>query len=202
MTEAQLIKLLGRPLTAIEKTNLTLYLDIATEALEELICSPIAPVTETRTFDIREGYSTVFLDILRSVTEVKIDGDIIDSSSYELRQWDKRNATWYNSLVFDTKFKSYQKEITVTGEWGFETTPYSVPSGLQVLLAGLFAQISKVNKTDSTIESKQVEDFRVTFNADIDIDEDFMNKYRTLLNKYSVCNLGNLRHERKTYGCI
>ncbi len=198
MTEAQLIKLLGRSLTTVEKTNLTLYLDIATEALEELICSPIAPVSETRIFDIREGYSTAFVDILRSVTEVKIDGDIIDSSSYELRQWDKRTADWYNSLVFDNKFKSYQKEITVTGEWGFETT---TPSGLQVLLAGLFAQISKVNKTDSTIESKQVEDFRVTFN-EIDIDEDFMNKYRTLLNKYSVCNLGNLRHERKTYGCI
>lgn len=119
MTQEQLESLLGRPLTANEIANKDLYLNIATEALEELICSPIADVTETRTFDIREGYSTVFTDIFRSVSEVKIDGTIIDPSNYSLRQWDKRNADWYNSLVFDTRFRSYQKEIEITAEWGF-----------------------------------------------------------------------------------
>lgn len=120
MTEQQLVKLLGRPLTSIESANLELYLNIATEALEELICSPIADIEETRTFDIREGYSTVFVDIFRSVSEVKIDGTVIDSSQYSPRQWDKRNADWYNSLVFDNKFRSYQKEIEITAIWGFE----------------------------------------------------------------------------------
>lgn len=71
-----------------------------------------------------------------------------------------------------------------------------MPYGIQVLLAGLFAQVSKVNKTDSSIESKQVEDFRITFKADSDLDQDFYNKYSTFINKYSMCNIGYLRHEK------
>lgn len=120
MTEEQVSALLGRPLTSNEATNFDLYLDIATEALEELICTPIADVVETRIFDIREGYSTVFIDIFRSVSEVKIDGTVIDPSEYSVRQWDKRTADWYNSLVFDSRFRSYNAEIEVTAEWGFD----------------------------------------------------------------------------------
>ena len=119
MNAEQMAKLLGRPLTPIEVANFALYLDIATEALEELICTPIADVVETRIFDIREGYSTVFINIFRSISEVKIDGVVIDPSQYSLRQWDKRIAGWYNSLVFDSRFLT-AKEIEVTAVWGFD----------------------------------------------------------------------------------
>lgn len=119
MDTTQIANLLGRPLTSIEIANFELYIDIAEEALEELICTPITDVTETRTFDIREGYSTAFVDIFRTVSEVKIDGTIIDPSEYSLRQWNKRTGDWYNSIVFDNRFRHDQKEIEVTAEWGF-----------------------------------------------------------------------------------
>lgn len=77
-----------------------------------------------------------------------------------------------------------------------------MPYGIQVLLAGLFAQVSKINKTDSSISSKQVEDFRITFNTNIEIDEEFRNKYSTFISKYSRCNIGNLRHESKYHDRI
>jgi len=204
MDTTQIAKLLGRPLTSNETANFDLYIDIAEEALEGLICSPITDIEEARTFDIREGYSTAFLDIFRSVSEVMIDGEIIDSSDYSLRQWDKRSASWYNSLVFDDRFKSYQGEVTVTAEWGFaepeEGQPSNIPIGLQMILAGLFAQVSKVNRTDSSIASKQVEDFRITFNVNNDLDAEFLNKYGSFVAKYSTCGVGYLRHERKHYG--
>lgn len=190
MDQATLEALLGRPLTPTEVDNLELYVNIATEALEDLICTTIANTTETRTFDLREGYSTAFVDLFRSVTEVKVDGVVKDAGDYSKRQWDKRTATWYNSLVFKCRFGRCDKEITVTGQWGFET----VPSDLQAVLAGLFDLVTKKNKQDASISSKQVEDFRISFNADSDLDEEFSSKYAKTISKYSLCDIPYVLH--------
>lgn len=187
MTQSQLEALLGRPLTPTEVTNLTLYLDIANEALETLICTPITNVTGTRTFDTREGYSTVFLDIIRSVSEVKVDGNV--TTDYSLRQWDKRNGSWYNSLVFDKRFRKVQ-EVEVTGAWGFDP----VPNDLRSVIAHLFAQVSAKNTFDGTIASKQVEDFRISYHANVTQDDDFTNKYGSIISKYSMCDIPYVKH--------
>lgn len=197
MNQAQLEALLGRPLTSIEETNLTLYLQIATDTLESMLCTPIAPATGTRTFNVREGYRTVFVDIFRTVTEVKINGNITDSSKWSHRQWDKRNGEWYNSLVFKDAFNNSDDEITVTGEWGFVTSPtYDVPSDLQAVLAGLFDLITKKNKLNSAVKSKQTEDFRITFADDVNLDADFQLKFGSTIDKYSLCNIGYVRNGR------
>jgi hypothetical protein len=196
MTKTEMIALLGRPLTPVEDTNFSKYLNIATESLEELICTLIEDVEETRTYDLREGYSTAFVDIFHDVSEVKIDGEVIDSSTYSARQWDRRNGSWYNSLVFDDPFTPQQSEIEITAEWGFQSgsgEDSDLPLDLQAVLAGLFAQITKKNKYDPTISSKQVEDFRISFRADADLDEEFYNKYRRTISKYSLCHIGNLQ---------
>lgn len=207
MTKEEMIALLGRPLTPVEDTNFTKYLNISIEALEELICTLIDGEEETRIFDLREGYSTAFLDIFHTVSEVKIDDVVKDPSEYSLRQWDRRSGSWYNSLVFEDTFKSYNKEIEVTAEWGFEATSgdeSGLPLDLQSVLAGLFAQITKKNKYDPTVQSKQVEDFRITFKTDADLDEEFYNKYSKTLSKYSLCDIPYLKHGkvcRHNYGC-
>lgn len=195
MDATKLAALLGRPLTANETANVNLYLDIAWQALEELICTPIAPVTETRTFNVREGYSTAFLDIFRAISQVKVDGTVIDPSKYSKRQWDKRTATWFNSIVLSDKFTEVDTEIEVTGDWGFVTTPtYSVPSDLQLLIAGLFDLITKKNNYNPSVKSKQVEDFRITFADDLDLDSEFSKQYVSTIAKYSLCNIGYMRH--------
>lgn len=195
MTQAELEKLLGRSLTATEIANREIYLDIATEALEDMICTPIADEENaTRIFDTRKGYQTAFVDIFRTVTEVKLDGDVIDPSVYEPRQWEKRNGAWFNSIVFDNAI-STRGDLEVTADWGFvvgeETN--TVPVGLQTVLAGLFAQITKRNQTDGTVASKAVEDFSITFNKDVDLDEAFYQKYGATLKKYSLCGIGTIR---------
>ena len=194
INKQELIALLGRPLTPVEDTNLDLYIDIATQSLEELICSPIEDVNETRVFDLREGYSTAFVDIFWNVTEVKVDGKV--RSDYQVRQWNRRNGSWYNSLVFDCRFTDCDREIEVTADWGFtpNSGASSLPADLQSVLAGLFAQITKKNKFDPTVASKQVEDFRISFRADVDLDDEFYKLYGKTISKYSLCDIPNLQH--------
>lgn len=189
MTQPELEALLGRSLTSTEVTNLTLYLEIATSNLNDLLCTTTNEVTETRTFDTRSGYKTAFVGIVQNVTEVKLDDDVISSDEYTLRQWDKRTADWYNAIVFDDAITA--DEITVTGTWGFASG--TLPNDLNMVLANLFDLITKRNKFDGTIASKRVEDFQINFNTDSDLDDEFYNKYSKILSKYSLCDIPNIQ---------
>lgn len=199
MTQEEMSALLGRSLTPTEDTNFETYLDIAELALEDLICTPVESVTETRVFDTRKGYSTAFVDIFNEVETVKLNGEEVDEADYSLRQWDKRNGSWYNSFVFDHKLTCDEDEIEVTANWGFGSEEDSgddsdLPVDLQNVLAGLFAQITRKNKFDATVQSKQVEDFRITFNTDADLDIEFYQTYGNALKKYSLCDIPNIQH--------
>jgi len=189
MTQSELEALLGRSLTSTEVTNLTLYLEIATSNLNDLLCTTTNEVTEARTFDTRKGYKTAFVGIFQSVTEVKLDDNAISSDEYTLRQWDKRTADWYNAIVFDDAITA--DEITVTGTWGFASG--TLPNDLNMVLANLFDLITKRNKFDGTIASKRVEDFQINFNTDSDLDDEFYNKYSKILSKYSLCDIPNIQ---------
>lgn len=193
MTETKLAALLGRPLTALETTNYKLYLDIASERLQELLCFPLTEVTETRYFSAREGYSTVFVGAIQSVSEVKLNGSI--STDYTPYLWDSRNSQWFNSLVFNEKFDA-NDEVEITGDWGF----CPIPNDLGQLLAKLFNLVSSGAAADSNIASKQVEDFRVTFKGATSTTEDLSDEERLIeanaqtINKYSLCNIGQVRN--------
>lgn len=191
MKEAQISALLGRPLTDVETTNFKLYLKIANEALESLTCMSFCDQSDPKTFDTRKGYSTLYTDIFTEINEVKINGTVIDSSKYSKRQWGKRNGSWYNAIVFDTRFDDCQKEVEVSAVWGFNN---GIPADLQSVLAGLFDLIGRKNKIDPTIQNKKVEDFSITFRADVDLDEEFDRKYSSVLTKYSMCDIPNVQH--------
>jgi hypothetical protein len=199
MTKEQLIALLGRPLTPVEDANFELYLDIAMQHLEQLICTSLAETSgdETVVYDVREGYRTLFTDVFTELTEVKIDGTVIEPSKYSIRQWDKRRGSWYNSIVFDSKFSDCDDEVEVTAEWGFNT----IPSDLLAVLAGLFDLITKKNNLNPSIASKQVEDYRISFRADVDLDADFESKYASTLSKYSMCDIPNVQHGKVCKVC-
>lgn len=191
MKQSEMSALLGRPLTSIEDTNFKTYLNIATQELEELLCITLCNGDDgTRTFDADEGYRTVFADIFTEVTEVKVDGDVVDPEDYSPRQWDKRNASWYNSIVFDTKFRE-ESEVEITADWGFS----SVPNDLKSLLAGLFSQVTSKNSA-SLVTSKQVEDFRIAFRADTTAVGQLLMDNATTVRKYSMCDIRPIRSGR------
>lgn len=189
MDKSLVSSLLGRSLTVTENTNFKLYLNIAKESLDDILCTNLCDDSDTRIFDANEGYSTVWVDIFTEVSEVKINGNVVDN--YTVRQNDRRNGSWYNSLVFNCRF-SCDEEVEVTADFGFDT----MPNDLQAVWAGLFDLVTKKNRFDGTIQSKQVEDFRITFNTDTDLDAEFYKNYGATIDKYSNCNKQGLRHGR------
>lgn len=194
MKKPEMIALLGRPLTSVEDTNFETYLNIATQQLEELLCITLCCDDGTRVYDANEGYRTVFADIFTEVTEVKVDGDVIDPEDYSVRQWDKRNARWYNSLVFANKFRR-DTEVEITAEWGFSP----MPSDLKSLLAGLFGLVSKKNSA-SLVSSKQVEDFRVSIRTDVTALNQLLTDNESTVKKYGMCDIRTIRSGKVYHG--
>lgn len=188
MTRAKLESLLGRSLTPNEVTNLTLYLDIATDSLEDMLCMSLTTETSTREFGAREGYSTLFTGAFTDVSEVTVDESVIDESQYKFRQWNKSNAEWFNSIVFNYPQSG---TVKVTADWGFGDC---MPNDLQLLLARSFDQISKSNTSQGSIQSKQVEDFRITYKNDVTQRDQFLMDNGLIIQKYSLCNIGNVQH--------
>lgn len=187
MDQTKLEALLGRTLTAREITNLKLYLNIAKQNLQDLLCINLdcGNSITAKTFSAREGYSTVFLDTFTEVEEVKVDGEVV--TNYHLAFFDNRNSSFYNAIVFGTAFRS-EKTIEITASWGFET----IPNDLSQLWAQMFAITSKKYSTGS-VKSKRVEDFYITY-GDLTDEQVFADQNALTISKYSLCNVGYVLH--------
>lgn len=187
MTQSELEALLGRSLTQREANNLDLYLDIAKDNLETLLCFDVCDETSNpRTFEVRDGYRTLYTGIFTEIVSVTIDGETV--SNYHAAQWDNRNADWFNSIVFDDPLTD--KEVTVDAVWGFD----EMPKDLKHLLAQLFATTSQ-KFTARDVKSKKNEDFSITFGDKSD-DELFAERNQKTIAKYSLCGIGEVQSGR------
>jgi hypothetical protein len=171
MTESTLEKLLGRPLTQIEKDNQ--YLKIAIAQLESLVCMNLTIDTEDRVFDVREGYQTVFTDLFTTINS------ITGITDYEVRQWDRRNADWYNSVIIDTQ----ESEVTINADWGICSPE------LQQLIVKMFKMLTSSKRL---VKTKEIEDYRVTYNDNTEYQQ-FLADNAQIINKYSLCTIGQIR---------
>lgn len=186
LSKEQAAKLLNRSLTSAETENFSLYLKIATQRLEELLCMDFSSDDGERTYETRSGYRAVYIDPFTAVNSITIDGNEVDADDYTLKQNDRLNASWYNIVEFDTA-RSGQK-IVVDADWGFGSCPYD----LQLLLAKLFAQGSVEQTQDNQVKSKKIEDFTVTYKDSATFDE-FILSNKGTIDKYSHCNQGFIR---------
>ena len=178
-------KLLNRPLTTAEDTNFSLYLKIATQRLEELLCMNLCGGDDERTYQSRYGYSEVYVDPFTHINSVTVDGEVV--TDYTKKQGDKFNGSWYNVIAFDGKRSG--ENIVVDANWGFS----SMPADLQLLLARVFAQGSTEQTTDNLVKSKKIEDFSVTYKDAVTYDE-FVLTNSSTIDKYSQCNQGLIRN--------
>lgn len=185
MKQEQIAKLLGRSLTSLEVTNFDLNLKIAIERLEKLLCFTFCGSGGERIYPARYGFRTQYIDPCTSVDSVKIDG--IATTDYVLRCHDSYNSDWYDCIEFTTALTG--DLVTVDANWGFDSIPYD----LQLLVARLFAQCSLEQTTDNAVKSKSIEDFSVTYKDAPTFDE-FISANQTIINKYSQCNVGMIRH--------
>jgi hypothetical protein len=114
--------LLGRSLTTTEDTNYTTYLKIATQRLEELLCMNLTIGDGERTYDSRIGYKTLHVDPFTEILSMSIDGNDVDADDYVIQQNDNLNASWYNTIVFDTAQTG--ELVTIDADWGFGANCY------------------------------------------------------------------------------
>jgi len=193
MTAAEVSKLLGRTLTANETANFALYLNIAQTQLEDWLCFPLCCDNDDRTFDAREGYQTVFTGPFTEVTEVTLNGTVVAPTEYKVKQNDSYSGSWFNSIVFNNRLRD--DVIVVKAEWGFGN---KLPVDLQALLAATFDLYSRkqANASDSNIKSKEVEDFKITYKEGTseNLASDFVADNSGTIDKYSLCNIGNIQH--------
>lgn len=192
MSQETISALLGRPLTDVEIANFNLYLNISNQALGDLLCMDLCSKEDPRTFDAREGYSTVFTDIFTDIQEVKLNGTV--TTDYSVRQWDKRSGSWYNSLVFSNRLDEGD-EVEVSASWGFT----KIPVDLQLLIARLFDLITRENNLDREINSKKVEDFTITYNHSSitmsdTLRESLLKDNASVISRYSLCNMPYVKH--------
>lgn len=189
LTKTQLESLLGRSLSGTEDTNLALYLNIAEERLANLFCVHIGDNTEaTRIYYGREGYTTLYVDPFTSLNTVTIGGEAQTTTSY---QWDDRNADWFNVIEFSQALED--EEIEVTATFGYGAT---LPFDLQLLLARMFALTAKENTTDLRVDSKQNEDYRVSYGSGDTktVLDALIAENRTTIQRYSQCGIGTIDH--------
>lgn len=184
MTQASLEALLGRSLTSNEVDNLDLYLDIATNEVSDLTCLNLKEGIAERSYGIRANYSTVFTDMFTNPTSVVLDDKELLATEYSARQWENRNAEWFNSIVLDTLGAD---EVKITATWGI------FDQGLNLLVARLFGLMGKVQSGTGRVKSKKVEDFSVTFEDRSERDQ-FLLDNHALIQQYSMCNIGLIRH--------
>lgn len=178
LSQSQIAKLLGRPLTTLEKDNFSTYLDIALSEASTMLCFDLKDrAPGARTYDTRNGYRTVFIDPFTNITSVTIDEATI--TTFIKKQNDSYRGDWFNSLEFDDKLNG--DRITVTASWGFD----SLPTDLSALIAGLFGVASQ-DMLDRTVKSKRIEDFQVQYSEESFRDM-VVGKHVATIMKYSQC---------------
>ena len=190
MTQEQISKLLNRTLSSSEVTNFDMYLDIAKERLEQLVCFRLCDNGGTRTYMSRYGYSSLYIDPFSSVISVTVDG--VANTDYIIKQNDNYNGDWYNIIEFTDRL--HGETVVVEAVWGFDTIPYD----LQLLIAKLFNQIAVEQTSDSQVKSKKIEDFSVTY-KDSTTYAEFVDANQMTINKYSQCNIGQIDNGRVSH---
>lgn len=154
-------------------------MDTALAILEELTCTYLKAETAERVFESRDGFSTVFTDPFSEITSVIVDGEEVE---YSKMFWNRKNSDVFNSVVLDHKIGN--KEVTINATW-------VIPADLQALADSLATLIGS-NKT-STVKSKKIEDFSVTY-SDSTLIEQFALDNQAVLSRYSLCSVSNVRN--------
>lgn len=190
LKKEEAVKFLNRPLTTAEDANYSLYLKIAKQRLSEMLCMKLSTEAEERTYETRINYQTVYIDPFTAITSITIDGEAVDEDDYTVKQNDSYNASWYNIIEFDRPRRG--EKIVVDADWGFG----NCPTDLQLLLAKIFAQGSVEQTAENNVKSKKIEDFTVTYKDSATFD-DLILSNKGVIDKYSMCNQGYIRHGRR-----
>lgn len=187
MTQDQISVLLGRPLSSIESTDFNTYYNLALNRVSDLICSTVCPsYEETMVFEIVNGYRTLNLPIFTDIVSITVGSNVLDETSYKVKQNSSLNGDWFNAVVFNYGVLNDCETISVEADWGFNRIPLDV----QQMIAEQFGIASSILSNDN-ITRKQVEDFSIYLKGSLS--DAFDAKYASTIAKYSSCNKGQIQ---------
>lgn len=195
LSEAKLAEILNRPLTTNESGN---YTKLATQAaghMSLLLCgSTTYEADAERTYEVREGYRTIFTDPFTGTATVTIGGSTTDADKYTLRLGDAivGGSGVKNAVVFKKHLTRGTELVTIRANFGFNDT--TMPVELQGMFADLFVKADRdaASIGQRAVKSKRIDDYSVTY-ADEDVDT-FKASYAAVLSKYAACGSGAVRH--------
>lgn len=183
MSEENISELLNRTLTSNEVKNFELYLKTAVERLEQLLCCKLCDDSGERIYQSQDGFRELYVDPFTDIDSVKIDDKEVEG--YTVKQNEYFYGGWFNIIEFDEPMTG--KRVTVDASWGFNC----FPGDLQILIAKLFAQVSREPTDDNQVKSKKIVDFTVTYKDNPTYNE-FVLANQSTINKYSRCNVGGI----------
>lgn len=191
--QVKLEKLLGRSLTDSEINDFEMFLEVSLLKLEQLVGSPLKPVSEKRLFSARSGYRAVGVDIFRTFKSIKrCDTDELIKAvpSYN----GILSNGWFNQIALNqriTTCDNYPVTLEIDADWGFD----ELPSDLALVLAMIFDMVANSSRelAESKVESKRVEDFSVTFVHDKTVDQRIRELFGLTIDCYKSQYKGELR---------
>lgn len=178
MDQPTLEALLCRPLRDCEVNNLTTYLEIAEQQLEQVVCWK-AGENFNGQICLDEATSEITLPLFVKVTDFSQDDQVIPDTEYSRAVSGTDQVYTFNQPLTGTVF--------VTGAWGFKAA--EMPADYQMLLGRTFELIGKQYCTQ-VVESKSNEGFSVSYETKKSAQQLFVNQFAATIGKYSICQSG------------
>lgn len=197
ITEADMAKLLGRPLTSNESTNFALYLEISKEHLETLLGLKLdGDAAAERAYPARDGFQSLVVDpfSVKDSLEVKLDDEVV--TDFVVRQNDDYNASgWFNTIEFVKPMCRGLYKVKAT--WGYGTT---LPAGIKTLWAGLFGVIGSGQAINTDVEEQKKSETTLSHSVTYDTSKPAADRFAAanamLIAKYSQKNQINFTSGR------
>lgn len=146
ITKEDIVKLLGRPLSAKEDAGYDAYLEIAQVQLEDLLgySLELSTAITSKTFTGVDGYRSIFTPPFTEISSVSIDGKAI---GYTVGTTNKPIKV---EIVLERPAHD-NEQIVVSAKWGYAT---ALPGGVKLLLSNMFAVVANGQATGSDAKVK------------------------------------------------
>ena len=188
ITKQQVERIINRSLTSVEEENFEDDIKNAASITKELLGIDWDVIGD-RSYDSREGYSTIFTDPYTSLTTVKKNDKTVAATDYHGANDDDRNSQIKNSIVFNRTLASCDT-VTVAATWGFGE---KLPVDLLKLIVAIWQQETSpiIDTNKAEVRSKSIEDFSQTFDTSKTASERFKERYGSTIAKYQNRNNGS-----------
>lgn len=200
ITQSDVEAFMCRPLTPCEANNLALHIEnVRTQLIDKLCFDPFETAgVSTKTFEYRENHNYYLLQPYTNISSVSI-GDCDSSDMQDITcDWQAVDKQLMyitgDSCAFGlrrcgcptcsdlTCCGNRCKRLFVTADWNSCDM-----DDLKLVAMKMIEQDVKTSACNDNVKSKQIRSMTITYK---DVDRvDYLDRYKSIINKWSVCNV-------------